>query len=117
MASNFRHNKLKSIIQDMIKLGGIFSKKGPANFLLEVEHPFITFYGNNHVSGCPITRSPHHSPSHQTFMNLTFPRSTTKSTVKEHKLQRLLGLHSIYGLLQSVMNPQDIVCTVGDSRN
>ena len=50
------HNKLQSIVQSVMKLGGIFIEKEAVNFLLDkVGDLFITHYVN-HVSSHPITR-------------------------------------------------------------
>ncbi len=55
------HNKLQSILQSMMKLGGIFSEKEAANFLLDkVGEPHITSY-INHVSSHPNAKKAPHS--------------------------------------------------------
>jgi hypothetical protein len=44
------HNKIQSITQAMMKLGGIHSAAEAANFLVnKIGHPYITYYVN-HVS-------------------------------------------------------------------
>ncbi len=54
------HNKLQSIAQAMMKLGGIHSAAKAVNFLIdEIGHPYITSYVN-HVSSHPnAQKAPH----------------------------------------------------------
>jgi hypothetical protein len=54
------HNKLQSITQAMMKLGGIYSAAKAVNFLVDkIGHPYITSY-INHVSSHPTAqKAPH----------------------------------------------------------
>ena len=53
------HNKLQSILQAMMRLGGIYSEKEAANFLLDkIGEPYITRYVNHVASHPNIRKSP-----------------------------------------------------------
>ena len=55
------HNQLQSLVQAMMKLGGMFVEKEAFNFLLsEVEDPYITQYVN-HVSSATNSRRVQHA--------------------------------------------------------
>jgi hypothetical protein len=55
------HNELQSLLQAMMKLGGIYSEKEAVNFLLDkIGEPYITAYVN-HVSSHPNARKAQHA--------------------------------------------------------
>ena len=54
------HNKIQSILQSMMKLGGIHSEKEAANFLMDkVGDPHITSYINHLSSHRDVRKAPH----------------------------------------------------------